>query len=157
MIWSRTSTKKGQDGNILIKFDMFKAFDRLCSSYLIRVMCKFAFCQRWCDLVFRCISNVWYSVQWQGNLYGYFTSSRGVRQGNPLSSILFVLAMEWFSRAINKSVSDGTLQAYITNRGAIQINHLLYEDDILFFAKDGKQNIESLMALLDKFWSGSKS
>lgn len=143
--------KKGQDNNLIIKLDMSKAYDRISWSYLIRAMRKMGFNEKWCDLIFRCISNGHYSVHWQGQMYGYFTSSRGVRQGDPLSSSLFILVMEWFSRSINTSVFNGTLKTYYTSREAVPVTHLLYADDILIFTKDCQQSTTNLMSLLDKF------
>lgn len=59
-MWYTTYTKKGQDNDILIKLDMSKAYDRIFYTFLIRNMRAFGF--NWCDLIFRCISNNWYTV-----------------------------------------------------------------------------------------------
>lgn len=143
--------KKSRDGNIIIKLDMSKAYDRISWSYLIRVMRKFGFNEKWCDLIFRCISNGRYSIQWHGQLYGYFTASRGVRQGDPLSSSLFALVMEWFSKTINSNVHSGMLKSYGNNSGVLRVSHLLYADDILIFTKGCDSNVRNLMNILIKF------
>lgn len=40
--------KKGKDGNVIIKLDMAKAYDRLSWSFLIRIMRAFGFNEVWC-------------------------------------------------------------------------------------------------------------
>ncbi|KAL9688250.1 hypothetical protein QQ045_032669 [Rhodiola kirilowii] len=85
---------------------MAKAYDRVSWSFILRVFWSFGFSETWCDLVSRCVSNCFYSVKWDGKLFGYFKSSRGIRQGDPLSPRLFVIAMEWFSRVLNVAVTQ---------------------------------------------------
>lgn len=65
---------------VMMKIDMQKAYDRLDWSFLMAVLKKFGFSDSWCQILFSCISNCWYSVSVQGELNAFFKSHRGVRQ-----------------------------------------------------------------------------
>ena len=54
-----------------------------------------------------CISTVRYSVLINGESSGFFSSTRGLHQGDPLSPLLFVLVMETLSRLVNKAIDAG--------------------------------------------------
>ncbi|GAA0171223.1 hypothetical protein LIER_25308 [Lithospermum erythrorhizon] len=53
---------------------------------------KFGFVEEWIARNMACVDNCWYSVMLNGELQGYFTSSKGLRQGDPSSchSLLLV-------------------------------------------------------------------
>ncbi|KAL9659106.1 hypothetical protein QQ045_021149 [Rhodiola kirilowii] len=138
-------------GNIVIKLDMAKAYDRISWSFILGVLRKMGFGETWCDMVSRCISHCFYSVKWDGQLYGYFKSSRGVRQGDPLSPSLFVVAMEWLSKVLNAGVDHGVLKPYITKRRSVQVNHLLFADDLLIFTDGAKDSVRKLLDIIRDF------
>ena len=73
-----------------------------------------------------------------GSPTGFFNSTRGLRQGDPLSSYLFVLGMEAFSLFIDKTMSGGYLSRCKfrgRNGSKGKITHLLFGDDTLVFCK----------------------
>nr|XP_016474344.1 PREDICTED: uncharacterized protein LOC107796124 [Nicotiana tabacum] len=51
--------KKNFGGNVVIKLDMAKAYDRVNWKFLLNALRKFGFSENWIDLVWRSISNVW--------------------------------------------------------------------------------------------------
>ena len=85
-----------------------------------------------------------FSVLINGLSTGFFQSTRGLRQGDPLSPSLCVLGMEALSCLINKVVRGGFLTSCrIRERGGngIQVSHLLFVDDTLVFCEDSQEQM----------------
>jgi len=83
-----------------------------------------------------CVSIVKFSILVNGAPPGFFQSSKGIRQGDPLSPLLFVVVMEALSRMLNESMLQGLLSGFsvgIRENEALVVNHLLFADDTLIF------------------------
>ncbi|KAL9679888.1 hypothetical protein QQ045_017759 [Rhodiola kirilowii] len=128
-------------GNLILKLDMAKAYDRVSWPFILGVLRSLGFAEAWCDMVSRCVTNCFYSVKWDG----------GVRQGDPLSPSLFVIAMEWLSRVLNASVDHGVVQPFFPKRRAVRVSHLLFADDLLIFTNGAKNSVRNLMDLIKDF------
>lgn len=77
-----------------------------------------------------------FSIMINGSLHGSFKPYRGLRQGDPLSPLLFILGAEGISRLLRKARS---------------ISHLMFADDAIFFCKATLKELPSIKSILDKF------
>ena len=71
-----------------------------------------------------------------GTLVGFFGSSRGIRQGDPLSPLLFAMVMEALSRMMTRAVSHNLLSGFRVNAvgsNPLSISHILFVDNTLIF------------------------
>jgi len=73
-----------------------------------------------------------FSVLVNGSSTGFFSRSQGLRQGDPLSSLLFILVMEGLGRMISVAVNGGLLSRFSMGTW-VDISHLLFADDTLIF------------------------
>ena len=106
---------------------------------------------RWVNWIKWCITIASFLVLVNGSLEGFFKSSKGLRQGDPLSPYLFVLGMEVFSILIDKVIAEGFLSGFkLANRMGemVQITHLLFADDTLVFCRDSKEQMAHLSWIL---------
>jgi hypothetical protein len=67
-------------------------------------MRRCGFREKWCSWIAHCISSVRFSILVNGSSAGFFSSSRGLRQDDPLSPFLFVIVMEALSKMITATV-----------------------------------------------------
>ena len=90
-----------------------------------------------------CISTVCFSVLINGSSTSFFGSSRGLRQGDPLSPLLFLLVMEALSRLLKKIEDGGFLSSFqaspTVGGGGLHISHLLFVDDTILFCDASKE------------------
>ncbi|VFQ80232.1 unnamed protein product [Cuscuta campestris] len=105
--------RKAEGGNIIIKLDMTKAFDKVKWSYLLDILQKFGFCRSFLHMVKTVLKTSKYSVLFNEKPCGFFGQSRGIKQGDPLSPLLFIIANEGFSRNINKLFMNGVLGSFL--------------------------------------------
>ena len=105
-----SNKKSGKVGEMALKFNMSKAYDRVEWGCLEKIMEKLGFKERWRELVMRCVRSVTYSIKINGNPRGHIIPSRGIRQGDPLSPYLFLLCAEGLSALIKASVARGDMK-----------------------------------------------
>ena len=141
------STLRRKKCELVCELDIEKTYDNLNWEFLYQVIDRMGFGNWWMSWIKWCISTASFLVLINGSPTGFFSSSRGLRQGDPLSPYLFVIGMEALSCLINRVVEgnyfSGSRIAY--RRGEeLVISHLLYADDTLLFCEVDKDQLKFL-------------
>lgn len=111
-------------------------------------MIRLGFDRIWVDLILRCISTTSFSVNINGDYIRNFSSSRGLRQGDPLSPYLFLFVAEGLSNLISRANIEGKLSGLRVSNSP-SISHLLFADDSLIFCKADERELVVLKELLN--------
>ncbi|CAJ2637186.1 unnamed protein product [Trifolium pratense] len=142
---------KAYGGNLAIKIDIAKAFDTLDWQFLLKVLKTFGFCEKFCNWIQTILHSAKLSISINGKHEGFFSCARGVRQGDPLSPLLFCIAEEVLSRGLSKLVSEDKLKPLNGTRNVSIPSHILYADDVMLFCKGTSSNIEVLSSFFARY------
>ena len=91
--------KFGMPG-VICKIDIEKAYDHVNWDFLFYILARMGFRERWITWIRHCVSSVSFAVLINGSPSQFFSASKGLRQGDPISPLLFLLVMEVFTRML---------------------------------------------------------
>ncbi|XP_019167626.1 PREDICTED: uncharacterized protein LOC109163328 [Ipomoea nil] len=146
-------TRRGNLGWLIMKIDLEKAYDRLSWSFIYDTLNDIGFNHAWRRNINECISTSRLSVLWNGQHTEWFRPGRGIRQGDPLSPLLFVLCIERFSHIIQESKLAGRWKGISIARNAPLISHLFFADDLILFGEATLEQAVEMKNCLDWFCS----
>ncbi|XP_062080816.1 uncharacterized protein LOC133785613 [Humulus lupulus] len=92
--------RKNTSLRCVLKTDLSKAYDTVDWGFLERLLISFRFPTRFINWVMVCLRGTSYVLMMNGRLQGGFQGVKGLRQGDPISPLLFVLVMEYLSRLL---------------------------------------------------------
>uniref|UniRef100_A0A672FWV9 Reverse transcriptase domain-containing protein n=1 Tax=Salarias fasciatus TaxID=181472 RepID=A0A672FWV9_SALFA len=146
-------TKCNNLKGIIISLDAEKAFDRVEWPYLFLTLQKFGLGTNFVGLVKLLYHSPKASVLVNGVKPSEFSLGRSTRQGDPISPLIFALAVEPLAEAIR---SHNSIKGLKMNNKTFKI--ALYADDILLFVSDPEVSIPKLMTTIKNFsiFSGYK-
>ena len=106
------SRLKCRTPGVVCKLDIEKAYNHVNWDSLFYLLERMGFGGRWRSWLKTCVTTVRFSVLVNGSPIGFFGSSRGLRQGDPLSPLLFLLIMGVLSRILKKTEEGGLIQGF---------------------------------------------
>ncbi|XP_023871998.2 uncharacterized protein LOC111984613 [Quercus suber] len=147
--------RKGKIGEMALKLDMSKAYDRVEWCCLHQIMLKLGFSERWVGLIMQCVSSVTYAVRINGVPQGHITPSRGLRQGDPLSPYLFLFCAEGLSAMFHQAVQRRRLRGIAASRSGPKLSHLFFADDSLIFGQATHEECAEIRRILKVYEDSS--
>jgi hypothetical protein len=142
-------------GRCAVKLDMHKAYDRVEWIFLENMMRKLGFDERWINQMMACVNSVRYQVRFNSEETDMFVPTRGLRQGDPLSSYLFVLCVEGLSSLLLYEEEVGGIDGIRVCINAPSVSHPLFADDSLILMRADMTNATSLQKVLDTYCANS--
>ena len=134
-----------QNNGFLVAADFEKAFDSVDHDFIYFVLEIFGFGHSFRTWVKTLYTDTRSCVLNGGHSTGYFTINKGVRQGDPLSPYLFLLAIEILACAVR---GDKIIKGFTF--GEYEVRQVLYADDLTLFVKD-ENSIIRLQNIFEEF------
>jgi len=116
---------------LLLKLDISKAFDTLSCPFVLEVLQARGFGQRWCGWIASLLSSATSRIMLNCHQGQPIRHIQGVRQGDSLSPVLFIIAMDILHRLFLKASADGMLRRMRPSEDKFQCS--FYADDVILF------------------------
>ena len=120
-----------QEKGLIIKLDMENAFDRVSHPYLMAVLQKLGFSREIVKVIQACISIPRITPLINGRPSDFFQTTRGLRQGCPLSPFLYIIMAETLRRALENQRKERNITRIRIEKGVKTINHSFFADETL--------------------------
>jgi hypothetical protein len=101
---------KSKKEMIILKLDFGKVFDKIEHEVILQILKHKGFPQRWIDWIQGILRSGTSSILLNGTPEKVFHYRRGVRQGDPLSPLLSILAADLLHSVINRAKDIGILR-----------------------------------------------
>ena len=121
-----------------VSLDQQKAFDKVDWQYLQQILNSFHFGPNFCKWIQILYSNITSCIICNGHISEPFGLSRGVRQGCPLSPILYILAIEPLAAAIR---ADKRIRGLKLPAG-VEVKLSMYADDATLILSDDRSIVK---------------
>jgi hypothetical protein len=139
---------------IILKLDLKKSYDKVSWQFLRLMLTQIGLNWEISQWIMACITSVNTTVLINGSPTDFFKSFCGLRQGCPLSPLLFLLVVECLSRLMRKVVDEGSfhgLKVAISN----YVSHLLFVDDVLILGDGNYKDWLEFKSILSLFCTTS--
>ncbi|XP_027152248.1 uncharacterized protein LOC113752330 [Coffea eugenioides] len=113
------------------------------------------FCSKWINWIHSCLKTVSYSFNCNGEVKGFATPEKGIRQGDPLSPYLFLICSEGFSNLLKRAEESKRIQGLKISRLGPVLTHLFFADDSIIFCKANKNEAVEIMKVLKTYENAS--
>lgn len=140
---------------VIIKLDFEKAFDMVDYCTILSMLKHMGFGEVYLSWIKNILHTASTSIILNGVPGKSIKCRRGVRQGDPLSPLLFVATAELLQIAINKAWQDGILSTPLDNSYGQSYPILQYADDTLLIMPADMDEINSLKNILQTFSSST--
>jgi hypothetical protein len=133
---------------LVLKLDFEKSYDRVDWEFLEEVLVKKGFHPIWIGWVMQYVKDGHLPININGEKGAYFGTSRGVRQGDPLSPLLFDYVVEALAVVVEEAKNSGHLTGPVPHLISGGVSLLQYADNTVVLLECSDSNILHLKFLL---------
>ncbi|XP_021756626.1 uncharacterized protein LOC110721745 [Chenopodium quinoa] len=133
-----------------IKVDLRKAYGSVHWSFIHDMLQALNFPSKFISWVMECVTSPSFSIMINGGLNGFFKGKRRIRQGDPMSPLVFVIVIEYLSRLLKKVGAKRGFRFHQRCK-SLRLKHLIFADDLMLFSYADKKFVSFLVRALKAF------
>jgi hypothetical protein len=131
---------------LILKVDFEKAYDSVDWSFLEDMLLRFGFGAKWRAWMRACVCAGNLSVLVNGSPTEEIGIKRGLKQGDPLAPLLFLLVAEGLGLLMRRAIESHRFSPFLVGRDEVPVSILQYADDTLCIGEASIENLWSLKA-----------
>ncbi|XP_057803416.1 uncharacterized protein LOC131018725 [Salvia miltiorrhiza] len=143
--------KKQKIGRIIFKIDFAKAYDSVEWDFIDVMLDRLNFHPVWRKLIRGCLESATANVLVNGSTTGEFSLERGLRQRDPISPFLFLIAAEGLHSLIERATEKSLFVPTQIGKEKLKISHLQYADDTIFVLDADYRNVPTVKNIISFF------
>jgi hypothetical protein len=136
---------------VILKIDFEKAYDKVKWDFLLQVLRMKGFAEEWRTLILNSISGGSVAIKVNDDIGGYFQTKKGLRQGDPLSPMLFNIVADMLAIFIDRAKADGQIEGVVPHLVDGGLSILQYADDTILFMEHDLDKARNLKLILSAF------
>ncbi len=137
--------------SVIFKIDFEKAYDKVKWPFVQQTLRMKGFSPRWCEWMASFIQGGHVGIKVNDQIGNCFQTYNGLRQGDPLSHILFNIVADLFTLLIKRAKKAGLLNGVIPHLVDDGLSILQYADDTIIFLDHDLQLAKNLKLILYVF------
>ena len=138
---------------VMLKMDISKAFDSVQWPFLVEVLKAMGFGPRWVDWIYGLLSTSSTRIMVNGTPGRPILNQIGLRQGDPISPMLFIMIMEPLHHMFELATPRGMLAPLAISGMKHRLS--MFADDVVFFTKPNELDLCTCALLLKTFGEAS--
>jgi hypothetical protein len=131
---------------LIISIDAEKAFDKIQHQFMIKALRKLGVEGKYLNIVKPVCDKPTANIILNGEKLKQFPLKSGMRQGCPLSPLLFNIVLEFLARAIRQEEEINRIQI-----GKETVKISLFADDMILYLKDPKNSTQKLLDTINSY------
>ncbi|XP_062076415.1 uncharacterized protein LOC133781446 [Humulus lupulus] len=143
-------TRKSVSARCFMKIDLSKAYDNVDWQFVEDLLKELCFPSRFIGWILVCLQGTNYNLLMNGRLQGAFKGEKGLRQGDPMSPLLFVLIMEYLTRLLARNTCKKGFGFHPLCK-SLKLTNLCFADDLIIFCKGNIKSVEMVNSAFKEF------